>query len=399
MPNQFVAFDYNGYCVSENLGDVLASIGITRQADNNPANTLRFLSAYNVVETSITIGKDTKMRIPRDFPLYISYDAFGVSHESGLRQILRGESGRRPAWLLAYDEKDNRLVCSIKSARERRTGAHAIVEYVLAEGVRKLVKMKLDDRKKELMEAMKGNAELEAKTSLLFSQAFREIDTMKKAEIEKVRGVLAIKTAEISKEKTALEEKLKRADLMPNLPPKAIAKGYVVFKDERGFTTIGKKINVMPKRATGGDLLSKNIDVPVEAIRGYVCANMSGGRINHVYMRNEDLSEWKHGLYHIGSDGRICTGNLSDSKNIYATKTTESVMDVLDSLEKMFETINLTSLLSNGEFPRNYAQGTSLHMVLEYLRTATKLKSPGDKLTTKKECLEQPYRVGAFYEQ
>jgi len=399
MPNPFYATDFNGYCVSENLGKVLASIGITSQTTRLEKNTLRFFSADLFVESFMTIGNERIVLPIEHFPLFINERGHSPAKEQGYRPLIEGKRAKKPVWFLGYDKNNNQLLCSVSSERERRTAAHAIIEYILAEGVRKLVKMKLDERKKELMEAVKGNPELEAKTKLMFSQAFKEIDAMKGAELEKVRVVLALKTAEISMEKTALEEKLKRIDLMPDLPPSAIAKGCVAFKDERGYTTIGKKINVMPKRARGGDLLSKNIDVPVEAIRGYVCAKMLGGRVSSVYMRHEDMSGWKDGLYHIGTDGHICLGNLTESKSIYAIKNTESVMALLDSVEKMFETINLTSLLSTGDFRGSHERdGDALHLALNYLRTATRLVLP-ENGNTKKECLESPYRVGAFYEQ
>lgn len=212
---------------------------------------------------------------------------------------------------------------------------------------------------------------------------------------DKMQGVL---DATLKTERKKFDEEKKKYETMipmPEITNSMMRAGWVAFKDpdDSGRCYIGKKIKVTPDRYTNGSALQGKIDVPIEDIKGYLCARLVGKRLDGARMFHEDLKSWDEHLYHIADSGEVCIGDVVRKTKDVKTDSIASLEKWLDSIAEAMKILNTSSIFHGGSAYLN-----AVINKYEVEGVISRGGSDDGSLATYKETISSGYRVGSFYD-
>lgn len=211
---------------------------------------------------------------------------------------------------------------------------------------------------------------------------------------DKMQGVL---DATLKTERGKLEEEKRKQENiipMPEITNDMMGAGWITFKASGDSTTlyIGKKVKITPDRYTNGSALQGKIEVPIEDIRGYLCAQLSGKRLLGARMFHEDLQPWHAHIYHLHEDGDVCLGDLTRKTAGVKTDSIKDIEKWLDLVAEAMKILNTSSIF--------HGNNTYLSAVIHKYEKEGAARRRGDEADTSEEdgIIARGYRIGSFYE-
>ncbi|MCK5018213.1 MAG: hypothetical protein KAS32_14245, partial [Candidatus Peribacteraceae bacterium] len=358
--------DFTPDILTEKTARAFVEAGFKKEYDHHMGNVEDIVDGFVFTQfnegfaSSITLGGIEYVNTSSEQPL-LSYFNPGSGWESIVEvELIPGDNMRgarvkkQKESFVLYNKERNALMFKMFPSQDNKrriieAAILKVVEYFKGKTGVEAEKKKLQT----LMRTMTKTGDVKKQLPKVKKSIKKIEDTLK---VEHAGELLRVKARSIlqAKETIAMAIRTERAEtakikakyegslLMPNISRDMVKRKWIAFKQE-GYLYFGKKIKVTPDRYTNGTRMAGKIDVPIEEIKGYLCAKIGNGQIHGATMFGELLGNWKIYLYHISISGAICLGDCGRGMTEIDITDTGAVMEWLGKVEEMMKIINTES--------------------------------------------------------